>query len=85
MDKEPVSIPFIAHESECDRLFRIIKRLCAIIVFLILVIILGVVAFFVHESMYEDVVTTVEAEQEADGAGNNYIVGGDFTNGQAES
>lgn len=75
-----------AHEQEAVRQERTIKRLWITTIILIALLTATNIAWVIYESQFEDYVETVEidAEQEADGNGSNYIVGGDY-HGEAES
>ena len=79
--KEPESVPYIVHEASMARMERQAKRLWITILTLILLLV-GTNAFWIwHEGQFEDVVTTIEAEQ---GDGVNIVGGGDVSYG-AES
>lgn len=62
------------------------KRLWIVIILLVLVILITNLFWAWRNSQFETVTTTteIEADQETDGGGNNYIVGGDMF-GEAES
>ena len=77
----PESVPYIVHESSMARMERQIKRLWITILTLILLLVGTNAAWIWHESQFEDVVTTIEAEQ---GDGVNIVGGGDVSYG-AES
>ena len=77
----PESVPYIVHESSMARMERQIKRLWITILTLILLLVCTNAAWIWHESQFEDVVTTIEAEQ---GDGVNIVGGGDVSYG-AES
>lgn len=80
---QPNPVPFIVHESAMSRAERANKRLWVVIIILVLLLTATNGLWAWYESQFEDVVTTTEIEQDADGNGNNYIVGGDY-NGKAE-
>lgn len=72
------SIPYIVHESDMARLERSIKRLW-ILLLVTIVLLVGTNAIWImYESQFEDVVTTIEAEQVTRGGGSNYAVAGDL-------
>lgn len=79
---EPV--PYIAHEASMARMERTIKRLWILLIILSAMLVATNGAWIWHEAQFEDVVTTIEAEQDADN-GSNYAVVGDFAYGKAES
>ena len=79
-------MPIAQHEKDQNRLMSIIKRLIAVIVTLI-VLLVGYIAFDKwRDSQYEDVVTTEETiiDAQQDGEGTNIVGGGDVNYG-AES
>ena len=79
--KDPERVPYIVHEASMARMERQAKRLWITILTLILLLV-GTNAFWIwHEGQFEDVVTTIEAEQ---GDGVNIVGGGDVSYG-AES
>ena len=59
----PESVPYIVHESSVARMERTAKRLWITILTLILLLVGTNAAWIWHESQFEDVVTTIEAEQ----------------------
>lgn len=72
------SVPFIVHESDMARLERSIKRLWILLI-LALVLLVGTNAVWIaYESQFEDVVTTITAEQTTRGGGSNFAVAGDL-------
>ena len=74
----PKTIPFFAHEAECSRLEKIIKRLWILVIILVALLVATNAAWIWYESQYEDVVATwQEVEQENDN-GDNTFVGGDY-------
>ena len=79
-------MPIAQHEKDQNRLMSIIKRLIAVIVTLI-VLLVGYIAFDKwRDSQYEDVVSTEETiiDAQQDGEGTNIVGGGDVNYG-AES
>ena len=79
-------MPIAEHEKDQNRLMSIIKRLIAVIVTLI-VLLVGYIAFDKwRDSQYEDVVSTEETiiDAQQDGEGTNIVGGGDVNYG-AES
>lgn len=77
----PENVPYIVHESSVARMERTAKRLWITILTLILLLVGTNAAWIWHESQFEDVVTTIEAEQ---GDGVNIVGCGDVSYG-AES
>ena len=78
----PESVPYIAHESAMARMERTNKRLWITNLILIFLLVGAIIGFAYYENQFEDVVTTIEAEQ--DGSGVNIVSGGDLDYG-AES
>ena len=83
-------MPIAQHEKDQNRLMSIIKRLIAVIVILI-VLLVGYIAFDKwRDSQYEVVEettkeTTIEGvTQETEGGDNNFV-GGDYTNGETNN
>lgn len=70
-------IPYIVHEGAMSRMERVNKRLIAIIVLLIVLLVGSNIAWLIYESKYQDICN--EAEQ--DGYGVNIVGGGDITYG----
>lgn len=70
-------IPYIVHEGAMSRMERVNKRLIAIIVLLIVLLVGSNIAWLIYESKYQDI--CIEAEQ--DGYGVNIVGGGDITYG----
>lgn len=75
-------VPYIVYESMATRLERTIERLCLLIALLIILLVGSNIAWIYYENQFEDVSTTIEAEQES-GVGSNYVVNGDY--GKTES
>lgn len=63
---------------------RTIRRLCLVIVLLAIMFGTAMTLWMVERSEWEAIETSYEIDQDTDGGGDNYIVGGDF-NGKAES
>ena len=70
-------IPYIVHEGAMSRMERVNKRLIAIIVLLIVLLVSSNIAWLIYESKYQDI--CIESEQ--DGYGVNIVGGGDITYG----
>lgn len=72
---------FVAMKERSD------KRWATIVIILIALLFLTNLCWIIYENQFEEVVTeqtSIEAEQETDGGGDNYVVGGDII-GKAES
>lgn len=79
--KERQGVPFIVHEADMARMERTIKRLWILLLVLVVLLVGTNIAWIAYESQFVEE-TITEIEQDADGNGNNYIVGGDY-NGEA--
>ena len=79
-------IPIAQHEKDQTRLMSIIKRLIAVIVILIVLLVGSNIAWLIYENSYEDVVATTEENIVVDAEDNgiaNYIGNdGDIYNGE---
>jgi hypothetical protein len=81
-DKTPANVPYVVHESAMARAERQAKRLIAIIILLIILLVGSNIGWLVYESQFETVETNetiIEAEQ--DGSGINIVGGGDVDYG----
>ena len=76
--KPTVSVPYVVHESAMARAERQAKRLIAIIILLIVLLVGSNIGWLVYESQFVEVDETYqEVIQEADNGENNFI-GGDY-------
>lgn len=66
------------HEGDMARMERANKRLWVVIIILIVALIGSNAAWIYYESQFEEISTQIEAKQETDDGGDNYVVGGDF-------
>ena len=85
-DKNPASVPYVVHESAMARSERQAKRLVAVIILLIVLLVGSNIGWMVYENSFEDVNTTEEyqIEQDAESGNNNSIInGGEIVNGEA--
>ena len=82
---ERQSVPLAMVELHSAAQERTIKRLWIVIIILIGLLCVTNLAWLVYESQFEEVSTSIEAEQETDGGGSNYLIGGDFDYGETES
>ena len=83
-DKSPISVPYVVHESAMARAERQSKRLVAVIILLIVLLVGSNIGWLVYESQFETVETTEEYEIQQDtesGNNNSVINGGDIVNG----
>ena len=72
-------IPYIVHEGAMSRMERVNKRLIAIIVLLIVLLVSSNIAWMVYESQFEMCNVEQDVDQENE-QGNNIFVGG-YLNG----
>lgn len=70
-------IPYIVHEGAMSRMERVNKRLIAIIVLLIVLLVSSNIAWLVYESQFEMCNVEQDVDQENE-QGNNIFVGGDL-------
>lgn len=76
-------VPYIVHEAAQARQERTIKRLW-ILALVALALLVGTNGLWLwYESQLEDVVTTIDAQQETT-RGNNYAIGGDLIDGETD-
>lgn len=67
---------YLSIESALARLDRTNRRLFILCVILILLLLATNIGWLYWENQFEDVVTTIEAQQ--DGNGTNTVIGGDY-------
>ena len=84
VDKTPASVPYVVHESAMARAERHSKRLVAIIILLIILLVGSNIGWLVYENQFETV-ETIEEDIVVDAGENgnaNYIGNdGDINNG----
>lgn len=82
VNKPPLSVPFVVHESMMQRAERSVKRMWILIIVLALLLVGSNVGWLIYESQFEVVETTEIIQENADGY-NNYIGNdGDINNGE---
>lgn len=74
-DTQHQPVPYIVHERDMARQERTIRRLWFLCVLMFLAFAASNAAWVWYESQFEDVVTTIDAQQ--DGSGTNIVGGGD--------
>lgn len=81
---QPISVPYIVHESSMVRAERQAKRLIAIIILLIVLLVGSNIGWLVYESQFEDVITSEEiiVDAEENGIANYIGNDGDIYNGK---
>lgn len=81
----PEAVPYIVHESAMARTERGAKRLCTVIILLIVLLVGTNGAWLWYESQFETVETVEVTQENADGY-NNYIGNdGDVINGNPKN
>ena len=75
----PKDVPYNAYEVALARLDRVIKRLCALVLALIIILCASNAAWIWWESQFEEVKTVETYEANADNGGN------DIANGSGEA
>ena len=85
-EKTPATVPYVAHEFAMARAERQSKRLVAVIILLILLLVGSNIGWLVYNSQLEVVEeSTVITQENADGY-NNYIGNdGDIVNGETDN
>ena len=86
VEKTPTNVHYVVHESAMARAERQAKRLVAVIILLIVLLVGSNICWIVYENSFEDVITTEEyqTEQDAESGNNNSIInGGEVVNGEA--
>lgn len=69
--KEPTaSMPFVVHEAEMARAERCFKKLWAVIIILLFMLVATNIAWLWYESQFETIETTESYDLNADGNGN---------------
>ena len=83
-DKSPASVPYVVHESAMARAERQAKRLVAIIILLIVLLVGSNICWIAYENSFEDVATTEEITVDAEDNGTANYIGndGDIYNGK---
>lgn len=71
-------VPYIAHESAQARQERTIKRLWILCIIMFLAFVISNTAWVYYENQFTETSVEIEADQQADNSGNNYIVNGDY-------
>lgn len=83
-EKTPTNVPYVVHESAMARAERQAKRLVAVIILLIVLLVCSNVGWLVYESQFETVETTKEdivVDAGESGIANYIGNDGDITNG----
>ena len=85
-DKTPTNVPYVVHESAMARAERQAKRLVAVIILLIVLLVGSNIGWLVYNSQFEVVEESTVIEQDNENGYNNYIGNdGDINNGEAKN
>ena len=81
---QPVTVPYVVHESSMARAERLSRRLVTIIILLIILLVGSNVGWLIYESQFEDVITSEEiiVDAEENGIANYNGNDGDIYNGK---
>jgi hypothetical protein len=71
-------VPYIAHESAQARQERTIKRLWILCIIMFAAFVISNGLWVYYENQFTETSVEIEADQQADNSGNNYIVNGDY-------
>ena len=81
-DKLPSNVPYVVHESAMARAERHSKRLVAVIILLIILLVGSNIGWLVYENSFEEVTESYVIEQEGESGNNNSVInGGEIING----
>ena len=79
------NVPYVVHESAMARAERQTKRLVAIIILLIVLLVGSNIGWLIYESQFETISESYVIEQEGENSNNNSIInGGEIINGTTE-
>ena len=82
---QPISVPYVVHESSMARTERQAQRLIAIIILLIVLLVGSNIGWLIYESQFETTETIEEYAVEQDGSFNNSVInGGEIVNGETK-
>ena len=81
---QPVTVPYVVHESSMARAERLSRRLVAIIILLIVLLVGSNIGWLIYESQFKDVITSEEiiVDAEENGIANYIGNDGDIYNGK---
>ena len=79
----PASVPYVVHESAMARAERQAKRLVAVIILLIVLLVGSNICWIVYENSFDDMAETYTVEQGGAETNNSVINGGEIVNGEA--
>ena len=82
-EKTPTNVPYVVHESAMARAERQAKRLVAVIILLIVLLVGSNICWIVYENNFDDMTETYTVEQYGAETNNSVINGGEIVNGEA--
>ena len=75
-EKTQTNVPYVVHESAMARAERQAKRLVAVIILLIVLLVGSNIGWLVYESSFDDMTETYTVEQDGAETNNSVINGG---------
>lgn len=82
ISQTPKDVPYNAYEVALARLDRVIKRMCVLVLSLIILLFVSNAAWIFYESQFEE----IRIEQDNESGYNNFIGNdGDIHNGEADN
>lgn len=81
MGDDLVQIPYAVHEGDMARMERANRRMWILCLVMFLALVATNAGWIWYESQWVEVETTIDANQDTDGGGNNFAIGGDMDYG----
>ena len=75
-EKTPTNVPYVVHESAMSRAERQAKRLVAVIILLIVLLVGSNICWIAYENSFDDMTETYTVEQDGAETYNSVINGG---------
>lgn len=75
-EKTPTNVPYVVHESAMARAERQAKRLVAVIILLIVLLVGSNICWIAYENSFDDMTETYTVEQDGAETNNSVINGG---------
>ena len=75
-EKTPTNVPYVVHESAMARAERQAKRLIAVIILLIVLLVGSNICWIAYENSFDDMTETYTVEQDGAETNNSVINGG---------
>ena len=76
VEKTPTNVPYVVHESAMARAERQSKRLVAVIILLIVLLVGSNICWIAYENSFDDMTETYTVEQDGAETNNSVINGG---------